>query len=75
MAAVRLVGKEGNRLEEAATGEVTDPEAMLIEYGDDAREVMVLPIVRSLTVARNPEQSRDQQQAQVSAEPDKTDGK
>jgi hypothetical protein len=37
------VGKEGNRFEEVATGEVTDPEEVLIDYGDDAWEQLVCP--------------------------------
>jgi hypothetical protein len=50
VAAVHLVGKEGNRLEEVALGEVTDPDEVLIDYGDDAWEAVVLPILRSVTV-------------------------
>ena len=41
--AVHLVGKEGNRLEEVATGEVTDPDEVLIDYGDDEWEHIVCP--------------------------------
>ena len=46
VAAVHLVGKEGNRLEEVATGEVTDPDEVLIDYGDDAWERIVIPAGR-----------------------------
>ena len=44
VAAVHLVGKEGNRLEEVATGEVTDPDEVLIDYSDDAWERLVCPV-------------------------------
>jgi hypothetical protein len=48
--AVHLVGKEGNRLEEVATGEVVDPDEVLIDYGDDEWEGVVLPVLRGATV-------------------------
>ncbi|MGO9964840.1 MAG: hypothetical protein ACLPUG_15625, partial [Acidimicrobiales bacterium] len=48
--AVHLVGKEGNRIDEVATGEVTDPDEVLIEYGSDEWEAVVLPILRGATV-------------------------
>ena len=44
--AVHLVGKEGNRLEEVATGEVTDPDDVLVNYGDDTWAHLVLPVGR-----------------------------
>lgn len=43
---IHLVGKEGNRIDEVATGEVTDPDEVLIDYGDDEWEAVVLPILR-----------------------------
>jgi hypothetical protein len=48
--AVHLVGKEGNRIDEVATGEVTDPDEVLIDYGSDEWEAVVLPILRGATV-------------------------
>jgi hypothetical protein len=50
IAAVHLVGNEGNRIDEVATGEVTDPDEVLIDYGSDEWEAVVLPILRSATV-------------------------
>jgi hypothetical protein len=50
VAAVHLVGKEGNRFEEVATGEVTDPDEVLIDYGDDAWERLVLPVGRRMGI-------------------------
>jgi hypothetical protein len=50
VAAVHLVGKEGNRLEEVATGEVTDPDEVLIDYSDDAWERLVLPVGRAMGI-------------------------
>ena len=50
VAAVHLVGKEGNRLEEVATGEVIDPDRVLIDYGTDEWEAVLLPVLRSATV-------------------------
>jgi hypothetical protein len=50
--AVHLVGKEGNRLEEVATGEVTDPDEILIDYADDEWEAVVLPAARRFGVRR-----------------------
>jgi hypothetical protein len=44
IAAVHVVGKEGNRLEEVATGEVTDPDEILIDYGDDTWEHLICPV-------------------------------
>ena len=44
VAAVYTVGKEGNRIEEVATGEVTDPDEVLTDYGDDAWEHLVCPV-------------------------------
>jgi hypothetical protein len=46
------VGKEGNRLEDVATGEVTDPEEVLIDYGDDAWNHVVIPVARLMGVRR-----------------------
>ena len=48
--AVHLVGKEGNRIDEVATGEVTDPDEVLIDYGSDEWEAVILPILRGATV-------------------------
>src|ERR1017187_3177858 len=50
VAAVHLVGKEGNRLEEVATGEVTDPDEVLVDYGSDEWEAVVLQMLRGATV-------------------------
>jgi hypothetical protein len=50
VAAVHLVGKEGNRIEEVATGDVIDPDEVLIDYGDDEWEAIVLPALRGATV-------------------------
>jgi len=52
VAAVHVVGKEGNRLEEVATGEVLDPEEVLIDYGDDEWNHLVIPVVRLMGVRR-----------------------
>jgi hypothetical protein len=52
VAAVHLVGKEGNRLEEVATGEVIDPDEVLIDYGDDEWEGIVLPLGRAMGTRR-----------------------
>lgn len=52
VAAVHLIGKEGNRLEEVATGEVTDPDEVLIDYGDDAWERVVIPAGRLIGLRR-----------------------
>ncbi len=52
VAATHLVGKEGNRLEEVATGEVTDPEEVLIDYGDDGWEQRILPLGRAMGIRR-----------------------
>jgi hypothetical protein len=52
VAAVHLVGKEGNRLEEVATGEVTDPDEVLIDYGDDSWERLILPVGRAMGSAQ-----------------------
>jgi hypothetical protein len=48
--AIHLVGKEGNRIDEVATGEVTDPDEVLIDYGSDEWEAVVRPILRAATV-------------------------
>ena len=50
--AIHLVGKEGNRLEEVATGEVTDPDEVLIDYGDDEWEAVLLPVGRQVGIRR-----------------------
>jgi hypothetical protein len=50
VAAVHFVGKEGNRLEEVATGEVTDPDEVLLDYGDDAWESVIRPGLRGTTM-------------------------
>jgi hypothetical protein len=52
IAAVHLVGKEGNRLEEVATGEVTDPDEVLIDYDDDRWDHLVLPVGRIMGIRR-----------------------
>ena len=52
VAALHLVGKEGNRIEEVATGEITDPDEVLIDYGDDRWESVILPLGRSMGVRR-----------------------
>ena len=46
------MGKEGNRLEEVATGEVTDPDEVLIDYGDDTWDKLVLPVGRIMGIRR-----------------------
>lgn len=48
--AIHVVGKEGNRIDEVATGEVTDPDEVLIDYGSDEWEAVVRPILRGTTV-------------------------
>jgi hypothetical protein len=50
VAAVHLVGKEGNRLEEVATGEITDPDEVVIIYGSDEWAAVILPALRGATV-------------------------
>ena len=52
VATVHLVGKEGNRLEEVATGEVTDPDEVLLDYGNDSWESLILPLGRSMGIRR-----------------------
>ena len=52
VAAVHLVGKEGNRLEEVATGEVTDPDEVLIDYGNDAWDRTIVPAARLIGMRR-----------------------
>jgi hypothetical protein len=52
VAAVHLVGKEGNRLEEVATGEVIDPDEVLVDYGDDAWDRLVIPAARTMGIRR-----------------------
>jgi hypothetical protein len=49
--AVDLVSihRRGNRIEEVATGEVTDPDEVLIDYGGDEWEAVVLPVLRGAT--------------------------
>ena len=49
VAAVHLVGKEGNRLEEVVAGDITDPNEVLIDYGSDEWEAVVLPVLRAAT--------------------------
>ena len=44
------MGKEGNRLEEVATGEVTDPDEVLIDYGSDEWESVIRPGLRGMTM-------------------------
>ena len=44
------MGKEGNKVEEVATDEVTDPDEVLIDYGDDAWERLVLPVGRVMGI-------------------------
>ncbi len=48
VAAVHMVGKEGNRLDEVATGEVLDPDEVLVDYGDDGWERVVIPAGRMI---------------------------
>ena len=50
VAAVHLVGNEGSRFEEVATGEITDPDEVLIDYGDDSWERLVLPVGRAMGI-------------------------
>jgi len=50
--AVHLVGKEGNRLEEVATGDVADPDEVLIDYSDDEWERLVCPAGRRIGIRR-----------------------
>ena len=52
VAAVHLVGKEGNRLEEVAVGEVIDPDEVLTDYGDDGWQQLVVPIGRLMGIRR-----------------------
>lgn len=52
VAAIHSVGKEGNRIDEVATGEVTDPDEVLIDYGDDAWESLVVPVGRVMGIRR-----------------------
>ena len=52
VAAIHIVGKEGNRIDEVATGEVTDPDEILNDYGDDAWESLVLPVGRLMGIRR-----------------------
>jgi hypothetical protein len=52
VAAIHVVGKEGNRIDEVATGEVTDPDEVLIDYGDDAWESLVIPVGRLMGIRR-----------------------
>jgi hypothetical protein len=52
VAAIHSVGKEGNRIDEVATGEVTDPDEVLNDYGDDAWERLVLPVGRLMGIRR-----------------------
>jgi hypothetical protein len=52
VAAIHLVGKEGNRIDDVATGEVTDPDEVLTDYGDDAWEQLVLPVGRFMGIRR-----------------------
>lgn len=46
-------------MEEVATGEVTDPDEVLIDYGDDEWEAMVLPVLRGVTVTGPPESTSE----------------
>jgi hypothetical protein len=52
VAAIHLVGKEGNRLEEVATGEVTDPDEVLTDYGDDAWKRLIVPAAVKIGIRR-----------------------
>ena len=52
MGAVHLVGKEGNRIDGVATGEVLDPDEVLTDYGDDAWENVVVPVARAMRIRR-----------------------
>ncbi len=50
--AVHLVGKEGNRIDEVASGEVLDPAEVLTDYGDDEWERLVAPAARLFGVRK-----------------------
>ena len=52
VAAIHTVGKEGNRIEEVATGEVTDPDEVMTDYGDDAWVRLVCPVARLMGVRK-----------------------
>jgi len=52
VAAIHIVGKEGNRIEEVATGEVLELEQVLVDYGDDEWESVILPAARVFGVRR-----------------------
>jgi DNA-binding phage protein len=52
VAAVHLLGKEGNKLEEVAIGEVIEPDEVLVDAGDDAWECLVVPAARAMGIRR-----------------------
>ena len=49
---VHLVGKEGNRVDEVAIGEVLTPEEVLTNYGDDEWERLIMPAARAYGIRR-----------------------
>lgn len=49
---VRLIGKEGNRLDEIKTGELLDPDEIIIEYGSDFWEHLLVPAGRAFGIRR-----------------------
>jgi hypothetical protein len=51
-AAAHIVGREGNRIDEAATGEVIDPDEVLMDYGDDARERLLVSAAKLIGIRR-----------------------
>jgi hypothetical protein len=44
--AIHLVGEEGNRVEEGAVGEVTEPNEVLMDYGDAGWINLIAPAAR-----------------------------
>jgi hypothetical protein len=46
--AVHLVGREGNRTDEVATGEVVEPDEVLTEYGDYEWQRIPVPAARRI---------------------------
>ena len=45
-------GKEGNRLEKGAVGEIIRPDEALTDYGDDGWQQLVVPIGRLMGIRR-----------------------
>ena len=56
--AVHLVGKEGNQLEEVATGDITNPDDVLTDYGDDAWDQLVRPVGLLMGIRRAARETR-----------------